>query len=73
MSSGFYLDATPDEIKNAKVSYSRLHAKLHPTDRICKGLHLITMSTPNGKKVQIMLEELKAAYGIECNIYFCVE
>jgi len=31
--------------------------------RDAKGLHLITMSTPNGKKVQIMLEELKEAYG----------
>ncbi|KAI9668615.1 MAG: hypothetical protein M1831_001054 [Alyxoria varia] len=26
-------------------------------------LHLITMNTPNGKKVQIMLEELNALYG----------
>ncbi|KAE9367025.1 glutathione S-transferase [Stipitochalara longipes BDJ] len=30
-----------------------------------KGLHLITTSTPNGKKVQIMIEELKALYGTE--------
>jgi len=30
-----------------------------------KGLHLITESTPNGKKVQILLEELKEAYGLE--------
>ena len=30
-----------------------------------KGLHLITMNTPNGQKVQIMLEELKAIYGTE--------
>lgn len=29
-----------------------------------KGLHLLTMSTPNGQKVQILLEELKAAYGL---------
>jgi glutathione S-transferase len=29
-----------------------------------KGLHLITESTPNGKKVQIVLEELKEAYGL---------
>ncbi|PQE24044.1 glutathione S-transferase protein [Rutstroemia sp. NJR-2017a BVV2] len=29
------------------------------------GLHLITESTPNGKKVQILLEEFKAAYGTE--------
>ncbi|KUJ18771.1 glutathione S-transferase [Mollisia scopiformis] len=30
-----------------------------------KGLHLLTTSTPNGKKVQIMLEELKETYGTE--------
>lgn len=30
-----------------------------------KGLHLITGSTPNGKKVQILLEELKQVYAIE--------
>ncbi|KAF2763047.1 glutathione S-transferase [Pseudovirgaria hyperparasitica] len=30
-----------------------------------KGLHLITSNTPNGKKVQIMLEELKELYGTE--------
>ncbi|KAK3071864.1 hypothetical protein LTR53_007887 [Teratosphaeriaceae sp. CCFEE 6253] len=30
-----------------------------------KGLHLITMNTPNGQAVQIMLEELKDAYGTE--------
>ncbi|KAB8576177.1 hypothetical protein FH972_025705 [Carpinus fangiana] len=30
---------------------------------IDKGLHLLTEATPNGKKVQIYLEELKIAYG----------
>ncbi|KAJ5822831.1 hypothetical protein N7447_005171 [Penicillium robsamsonii] len=30
-----------------------------------KGLHLITCLTPNGKKVQILLEELKDIYGLE--------
>lgn len=29
------------------------------------GLHLITEATPNGKKVQILLEELKDVYGLE--------
>ncbi|KAL8948184.1 MAG: hypothetical protein Q9222_005609, partial [Ikaeria aurantiellina] len=29
------------------------------------GLHLITQSTPNGQKVQILLEELKDVYGTE--------
>lgn len=31
-----------------------------------QGLHLITQSTPNGQKVQILLEELKEIYGTEC-------
>lgn len=30
-----------------------------------KGLHLVTQSTPNGQKVQIMLEELAETYGTE--------
>ena len=30
-----------------------------------KGLHLLTMNTPNGQAVQIYLEELKDLYGIE--------
>lgn len=30
-----------------------------------EGLHLLTMNTPNGQKVQIMLEELKAVYETE--------
>jgi hypothetical protein len=32
---------------------------------ILKGLHLITQSTPNGQKVQILLEELAETYGTE--------
>jgi glutathione S-transferase len=30
-----------------------------------KGLNLITESTPNGKRVQILLEELEEAYGLQ--------
>lgn len=30
-----------------------------------KGLHLITMNTPNGQATQIMLEELKLKYGTD--------
>ncbi|KAF3940044.1 Glutathione-S-transferase [Dactylella cylindrospora] len=33
--------------------------------KTAKGLHLITQSTPNGKKVQILLEELKDLYDLE--------
>lgn len=29
------------------------------------GIHLITQNTPNGQAVQIFLEELKDAYGLE--------
>jgi hypothetical protein len=29
---------------------------------------MITSSTSNGKKVQIMLEELKENYGVECEV-----
>jgi hypothetical protein len=29
---------------------------------------MIILSTPNGKKVQIMLEELKKTYGTECEL-----
>ncbi|KAJ5553825.1 hypothetical protein N7513_003784 [Penicillium frequentans] len=38
--------------------------------RNAKGLHLITCSTPNGKKVQILLEELKDVYGLEWTTSF---
>lgn len=30
-----------------------------------QGIHLITMNTPNGQAVQILLEELKDVYGTE--------
>ncbi|KAF2168931.1 hypothetical protein M409DRAFT_65275 [Zasmidium cellare ATCC 36951] len=30
-----------------------------------KGIHLVTQNTPNGQAVQIFLEELKDAYGLE--------
>jgi hypothetical protein len=35
-----------------------------------KGLHLITLDTPNGQKIQIMLEELKDIYGTEWTTSF---
>ena len=66
--SHLFEDATPPEVKNAKVSVETLfpHRKEIPRlTRCLQGLHLLTMSTPNGQKVQIMLEELKAIYGTE--------
>ncbi|KAI9801229.1 MAG: hypothetical protein M1825_003503 [Sarcosagium campestre] len=35
-----------------------------------KGLHLVTQNTPNGQKVQILLEELKDIYGTEWTTTF---
>lgn len=34
-------------------------------DFLRQGLHLLTQSTPNGQKLQIMLEELADAYGTQ--------
>ncbi|XRM38038.1 hypothetical protein ABZX51_001477 [Aspergillus tubingensis] len=36
-----------------------------PRIKNTKGLHLLTTSTPNGKKVQILLEELSAKYSLQ--------
>ncbi|GLA93711.1 hypothetical protein AtubIFM61612_001392 [Aspergillus tubingensis] len=36
-----------------------------PRIKNTKGLHLLTTSTPNGKKVQILLEELSVKYGLQ--------
>ena len=44
----------------------KLYIDATPSDvKNAKGLHLITQSTPNGQAVQILLEELKDAYGTE--------
>jgi glutathione S-transferase len=62
MSHSLYINETPEEVKNAKVAcLSSLAAR--EADILPKGLHLITQSTPNGQKLQIMLEELADAYG----------
>lgn len=45
---------------------SSLYTDETPIDvKEAKGLHLITQSTPNGQKVQILLEELKDVYGTQ--------
>ena len=90
MSSYLFEDATPQEIKDAKVphllpetyhflSTHSLHVPYTPLllyislpsspwipftslTQCTQGLHLITQSTPNGQKVQIMLEELQLLY-----------
>ncbi len=65
MSHSLYDDTTPAEVKNAKVIPLMSIEDEHSADSGVKGLHLITMSTPNGQKVQIMLEELADIYGTE--------
>ncbi|KAH8669676.1 hypothetical protein BGZ60DRAFT_469878 [Tricladium varicosporioides] len=55
MASNFYLDGTPDNIKNAK------------------GLHMITMSAPNGKEVLIIHEELKLKHRRDCRIWVLID
>ncbi|KAL3255226.1 hypothetical protein ABHI18_008360 [Aspergillus niger] len=53
--ASLFTESTPSRIKDTKV-------KPKPT---INGLHLLTTSTPNGKKVQILLEELKDIYGLQ--------
>ncbi|KAI9790216.1 MAG: hypothetical protein M1835_001121 [Candelina submexicana] len=48
------------------MSNSNLYTDETPKEvKEAKGLHLITQSTPNGQKVQILLEELKDIYNTE--------
>lgn len=48
----------------SRPSRDKLYISETPDEiKNAKGLHLITMSTPNGQAVQIMLEELAEAYG----------
>jgi glutathione S-transferase len=52
--------------KQAANMSHNLYTDETPADvKNAKGLHLLTMSTPNGQAVQIYLEELKDVYGIE--------
>ena len=56
-----FLSITP-RIPSTMSSHD-LYGPDTPDDvKSAKGLHLITQSTPNGQKVQIMLEELALAY-----------
>jgi glutathione S-transferase len=42
----------------------------HELNYSYQGLHLITLNTPNGQKLQIYLEELKDVYGTEWTTSF---
>ena len=48
-----------------RMSHSLYSDETPASVKDAKGLHLITQSTPNGQKVQILLEELKDVYGIK--------
>ncbi|KAI4137481.1 MAG: hypothetical protein LQ341_005127 [Variospora aurantia] len=50
MSTSLYTPETPATVREAQIA---------------QGLHLITQSTPNGQKVQILLEELKDVYNTQ--------
>lgn len=53
-----------DQVKAATMSH--LYTDETPAEvKNAKGLHLLTMSTPNGQAVQVYLEELKDVYGID--------
>ena len=67
-SKSFYLQETPEEVKNAKVgSFSYFWEPqtlcLISDDDLVQGLHLVTMNTESGQKTQILLEELSDMYG----------
>ena len=48
------------------MASSKLYGSDTPSDVAnAKGLHLITMNTPNGQATQVLLEELHAKYGTE--------
>lgn len=54
------------QTKAASVTMAPLYGDDTPDEvKNAKGIHLLTMSTPNGQAVQIYLEELKDAYGLE--------
>lgn len=48
-----------------RMSHSLYTDETPASVKEAKGLHLITQSTPNGQKVQILLEELKDVYEIK--------
>ena len=54
------------EQEQKAATMSHLYTDETPAEvKNAKGIHLLTMSTPNGQAVQIYLEELKDVYGIE--------
>lgn len=57
---------SPDQSTTTQIMAEHLYIAETPDEvKNAKGLHLITQSTPNGQKVQIMLEELAETYGTQ--------
>jgi hypothetical protein len=57
---------SPDQSTTTQTMAEHLYIAETPDEvKNAKGLHLITQSTPNGQKVQIMLEELAETYGTQ--------
>lgn len=68
MLHSLYTDETPADVKNANVWFGIILNHEDEDGLICllfQGLHLLTHNTPNGQKVQILLEELHDVYGTE--------
>ena len=65
MAHNLYIEDTPAAVKNSRCFNEALggYDEVKQLTMLQQGLHLITMSTPNGQKVQIMLEELADVYG----------
>lgn len=62
--------ATRNPANFRRMSHSLYTDETPASIKEAKGLHLITQSTPNGQKVQILLEELKDVYGTEWTTSF---
>lgn len=65
-----YLETNSQRLRPIQIQGYQIHRPITTYFKMLpqseqKDLHLLTMSTPNGKKTQIALEELKLLYNIE--------
>jgi hypothetical protein len=66
MADKLYDSDTPSEVKVSTIHWKTMRwLSAYMLSKNAKGIHLITMNTPNGQAVQILLEELKDVYGTE--------
>ncbi|KAL8752907.1 MAG: hypothetical protein Q9184_005585 [Pyrenodesmia sp. 2 TL-2023] len=63
--AGIYQQFSPIQPSLNTMSSSLYTSETPASVKEAKGLHLITQSTPNGQKVQILLEELKDIYNTQ--------